>query len=162
VETTLPLIRDAVIILTGVSLSVALVVLLRRLVPLLRGLEQLTETTNETVERLQTQSEQLGEVLLSARALTDALNETYRRSIEPALANVDEMTTQLNRAVHDVTEVVEEGTRFSRQTIRRATYLRDSVFGRVLDLVSLGHGIWTVARVLPVRRMLRLPGKKKR
>jgi Na+/phosphate symporter len=153
----LPLIRDIVIIAFGGTTAIVLIILVRHLVPLLSTLRELLSTANAAVAKLDEHTEQLGDIIISARALTDALNETHRKAILPALQNVEEITDRANRTARNVSYIVEEGTRFSRSTLRRATYYRDTVFRPIIEIASFWNGIRAVAKVLPKRGRIRLP-----
>ncbi len=157
----LPLMRDVVIIVFGGTTAIVLVILVRHLVPLLTTLRELLATANTAVAQLDAQTEQLGEIITSARALTDALNETHRKAILPALQNVEEITDRVNRTARNVSYIVEEGSRFSHTTLRRATHYRDTVFRPIIEIASFWNGLRTVAKVLPIRGRLRLPRFRK-
>mgnify|MGYP006450299299 CR=1 FL=1 len=68
----LPLIRDIVIIAFGGTTAIVLIILVRHLVPLLSTLRELLSTANAAVAKLDEHTEQLGDIIISARALTDA------------------------------------------------------------------------------------------
>ncbi len=157
----LPLIRDVVIIACGGTTAILLIILVRHLVPLLSTLRELLATANAAVAQLDEQTEQLGDIIISARALTDALNETHRKAILPALQNVEEITDRVNRTARNVSYIVEEGSRFSHTTLRRATHYRDTVFRPIIEIASFWNGVRTVAKVLPKRGRLRLPRFRK-
>ena len=157
----LPLIRDVVIIACGGTTAILLIILVRHLVPLLSTLRELLATANTAVAQLDEQTDQLGEIIISARALTDALNETHRKAILPALQNVEEITDRVNRTARNVSYIVEEGSRFSHTTLRRATYYRDTVFRPIIEIASFWNGVRAVAKVLPKRGRLRLPRFRK-
>jgi len=156
-----PLIRDIVIIAFGGTTVVVLIILLRHLVPLLTTLRELLTTANAAIAQLDAQTKQLGEIIISAQALTDALNETHRKAILPALKNVEEITERVNRTARNVSYIVEEGSRFSHTTLRRATYYRDTVFRPLIEIASFWNGIRAVAKILPIGGRLRLPRFRK-
>lgn len=157
----LPIIRDLVIILFGGVTAVALLILVRHLIPLLASLRELTGAASAAVEQLENQTKHLGDIIISARALTDALNETHRKAIVPALQNVEEITDRVNRTARNVSYIVEEGSRFSHTTLRRATHYRDTVFRPIIEIASLWNGVRTVARLLPKGGRWRLPRMRK-
>ena len=156
-----PIIRDIVIIAFGGVTAVALVILVRHLVPLLGTLRDLTRTANAAVAQLDEQMKVLGDTIISARALTDAPNDTHRKAIAPALQNVEEITDRVNRTARNVSYIVEEGSRFSHSTLRRATHYRDTVFRPIIEIASLWNAIRTVAGLLPKRGRWRLPRLRK-
>jgi Na+/phosphate symporter len=157
----LPTIRDIVIIIFGGVTAVALLILVRHLVPLLTSVRQLTGAATAAVTQLEDQTKHLGDIIISARALTDALNDTHRKTILPALQNVEEITDRVNRTARNVSYIVEEGSRFSHTTLRRATHYRDTVFRPIIEIASLWNGIRTVARLLPKRGRWSLPRSRK-
>ncbi len=157
----LPILRDIVIIACGGAAAVALLILVRHLLPLLATLRELTSTANAAVAQLDAQMKLLGDTIISARALTDALNDTHRKAIAPALQNVEEITDRVNRTARNVSYIVEEGSRFSHSTLRRATHYRDTVFRPIIEIASLWNGIRTVAGLLPKRGRWRLPRLRK-
>ena len=131
---TVQLIRDIVIIASGLFVIVAVVYV----VPLLGSVRRLSDESTRTV-----------------RTMTDAVAESHRKSIGPALEHVEEMTDRLNRTVKEASYAVEEGVRFTRQTIEQATYYRDRVFQPLIEIASLWRGIQAIKRALPRRRSSR-------
>ncbi len=132
---TVQLIRDIVIIGSGLLVMVAVVVALVYVVPLLGSLRRLSEESTRTVN-----------------TMTDAVTESHRKSIGPALEHVEEMTDRLNRAVKEASYAVEDGVRFTRQSIEQATYYRDRIFQPLIEMASLWRAIRAVKNALPRRR----------
>ena len=152
---TVQLIRDIVIIGSGLFFIVAVLIALVYVVPLLGSVRRLSDESTRTLIGLEEQSRKLGEALASARALTDAVHESHRRSIDPALRHVEEMADRVNRTARDASYAVEEGVRFAQKTIEQATFYRDRIFQPLIELASFWRGIRAVQRALPGRRSKR-------
>ena len=149
------LIRDIVIIGCGVFFIVGLLVALIYVVPLLLSVRRLSDESTRTLMGVQQQAKTLGEVMASVRSLTEAVNVSHRRSIDPALKNVEEITERVNKAAREASYVVEEGARFAHTTLEHATFYRDRVFKPLIELASLWRGLDAVRRALPGRKSKR-------
>ena len=148
-------VRDGALIVSGVLLAVILFVTLRRLLPLLADLHALSREMRVAFKSFQDISEQLEETVVSARALTDAVTETHQKSIGPVMRNVEEISRELSEASRQIAETVDEGARFSRSTLRQATYYRDKVFRPLIQAASFWSGARAVMKALPGGRLLR-------
>lgn len=161
VSETLEVIRDCMVIVAGPVLIVVMVVVLRRLVPLLMDLHQLSREMTTAFKSFQEISAELEDTIVSARALTDAISETHRKSMEPVMRNVEEMTRELNSASRQLADAVEEGVQFSRSTVRQATFYRDKVFRPLIQVASLWSGARAVLKALPTGRSRRSKRSRK-
>ena len=86
------------VIVSGPVLIIILALILRRLIPLMKDLHQLSREMTTAFKSFQEMSAELEDTIVSARALTDAISETHRKSMEPALRNVEDMTRELSTA----------------------------------------------------------------
>ncbi|MDE0021026.1 MAG: hypothetical protein OXT69_06555 [Candidatus Poribacteria bacterium] len=158
---TLEMIRDCMVIVAGPILIVIMIVTLRRLVPLLIDLHQLSREMTTALKSFQEMSAELEDTIVSARALTDAISETHRKSMEPVMRNVEEMTRELNLASRQLADAVDEGVQFSRSTVRQATFYRDKIFRPLIEAASLWSGARAVLKALPTGRFRRLKRSRK-
>jgi len=115
-----------------------------------RDMKQIVSLMVKVEQSIETQSERLGEALVSMRALTDAVRETNDYQIEPILKNLQKATDSLNDSLAEVSVVIEKGSKFSLDTIRKATVYRDRVFRPIIEAASLFSGARAVVRALPI------------
>ena len=152
---TVQLIRDLVIIGSGLFVILGILAALAYVVPVLGGVRRLTDESTRTLVGAQEEVRKLGEALESVKTLTDGINESHRKSIQPALANVEEITDRLNRTVREASYAVEEGVRFTKETVEKATFYRDRVFQPLLEVASIWRGLLAIRRALPGKRSRR-------
>ena len=142
--------RDVVIILMGLGVVVVSLIVASHLRQLFAVMQDMKKALGEMTHSLETQSERLGDTLMSVRALTDAIRVTHDYRIEPILRNLEYATKDLNDSLRTINAVVQKGGKFSLDTIRQATVYRDRVFRPVLEAASLLSGARAVLRALPI------------
>jgi hypothetical protein len=143
-------VRDIVIIVMGIGVVVVTLFAASHLRGLFAVMQEMKRELGGITRSLETQSERLGDTLLSLRALTDAVRVTHDDRIEPILRNLEYATKDLNDSLRTINTVVQKGGKFSLDTIRQATVYRDRVFRPVLEAASLLSGARAVLRGLPV------------
>lgn len=153
------IVRDIVLIVMGLGVIVGFAIVAAHLRGFFADMKEMKGALAEMTRSLETQSERLGETLVSVRALTDAVRITHDERIEPILRNIEYATRDLNDSLRTINSVVQTGGQFSLDTIRQATVYRDRVFRPLLEAASLLSGARAILRALPLAK-LKLLGRK--
>lgn len=156
--------RDIIIIATGVCeivvLAVILYVLLKYVPAMARSVNQLTEKVAETAKTVEKELDHVKEVVTSVQAISTDVHKGYCEHLVPAMSSLNKMTAHVADSAAEISSVVHEGGRFSRETLYRGRYYRDALFRPVIEIISLWSGISAALHALP-KGVVKFPAKKR-
>jgi ABC-type transporter Mla subunit MlaD len=153
---TLAIARDITIIALGLSVIVALLVIIAKIGPLIKAATALTNKANETTVEVKARVDALMPQVHSILKIA----EDTRTYIDPTLASVQAVAKSIEDSVAELKAVVEHGAAFSNDTIEQAKVVREGIFTPLSEAASLLTGVSAAVKALPKTGIFKRRKKK--